>query len=209
MVNAYKFRGKQAGLPVNFGAYVMHYNKTLFEQAGRKLPDDTWTWDTFLDAPQGLTRPATDGSIGQFGFETRLHENVYSSWIWNAGGDLFNAEGSKPLFDKPESIEGMQYLIDLLHRHRVAIAPEVIMRQTGSNPYGTNIFGITGKVAMVFNAIYYLPTYRQSEGLQQKEWDIAPVPKGRKGGSPPTPPPGWPCGAAARPRTPPGPSCAT
>jgi multiple sugar transport system substrate-binding protein len=180
VINAYKFRGKQAGMPINFGAYVMHYNKTLFERAGRKPPDDSWTWDTFLDAAKALTRPATDGSLGQFGFETRLHENVYSSWIWNAGGDLFNAEGNKPLFDKPESIEGMQYLIDLLHRHRVGIAPEVIMRQTGSNPYGTNIFGLTGKIGMVFNAIYYLPVYRQAEGLQQLEWDIAPIPKGPK-----------------------------
>ncbi len=181
VINAYKFRGKQAGLPVNFGAYVMHYNKTLFERAGRKLPDDTWTWDTFLDAAKALTRPATDGTFGQYGFETRLHENVYSSWLWNAGGDLFNAEGTKALFDRPESIEGMQYLVDLLHRHKVAAAPEVIQKQTGSNPYGNNTFGLTGKVAMVFNAIYYLPTYRQSEGLQQMEWDIAPIPKGPKG----------------------------
>jgi multiple sugar transport system substrate-binding protein len=181
VVNAYKFRGKQAGLPVNFGAYVMHYNKTLFERAGRKLPDDTWTWDTFLDAAKALTRPSTDGTFGQYGFETRLHENVYSSWLWNAGGDLFNAEGTKALFDKPESIEGMQYLVDLLHRHRVAVAPEVIQKQTGSNPYGNNTFGLTGKVAMVFNAIYYLPTYRQSEGLQQMEWEVAPIPKGPKG----------------------------
>lgn len=182
VINAYKFRGKQAGLPVNFGAYVMHYNKTLFERAGRKLPDDTWTWDTFLDAAKALTRPSTDDTFGQYGFETRLHENVYSSWLWNAGGDLFSADGTKPLFDKPESIEGMQYLVDLLHRHRVAVAPEVIQKQTGANsPYGTNTFGQTGKVAMVFNAVYFLPTYRQSEGLQQMEWDIAPIPKGPKG----------------------------
>jgi multiple sugar transport system substrate-binding protein len=33
---------------------------------------------------------------------------------------------------------------------------------------------------MVFNAIYYLPVYRQAEGLQQLEWDIAPIPKGPK-----------------------------
>jgi multiple sugar transport system substrate-binding protein len=181
VIAAYKFRGKQVGLPVNFGAYVMHYNKTLFERAGRKLPDDSWTWDTFLEAAKALTRPSTDGTIGQYGFETRLHENVYSSWLWNAGGDLFNPEGTKPLFDKNESIEGMQYLIDLLHRHRVAIAPEIIQRDTGANPYSTNIFGFTGKVAMVFNAIYFLPTYRQSEGLTQMEWDIAPIPKGPRG----------------------------
>ncbi|HXI19259.1 MAG TPA: extracellular solute-binding protein, partial [Chloroflexota bacterium] len=125
VLTAYKFRGKQVGMPVNFGAYVMHYNKTLFERAGRKLPDDTWTWDTFLEAAKALTRPTTDGTFGQYGFETRLHENVYSSWLWNAGGDLFNPEGTKQLFDKNESIEGMQYLVDLLHRHRVAISPEV------------------------------------------------------------------------------------
>jgi multiple sugar transport system substrate-binding protein len=181
VINAYKFRGKQTGMPVNFGAYVMHYNKTLFERAGRKLPDDSWTWDTFLDAARSLTRPATDGSFGQYGFETRLHENVYASWLWNAGGDLFDAEGTKPLFDRPESIEGMQYLVDLLHRHRVAIAPEVVQRQTGSNPYGNNTFGLTGKVAMVFNAIYFLPSYRQAEGLQQMEWDVAAIPKGPRG----------------------------
>jgi len=182
VIGAYKFRGKQVGMPVNFGAYVMHYNKTLFERAGRKLPDDTWTWDTFLEAAKALTRPATDGTFGQYGFETRLHENVYSSWLWNAGGDLFNPEGTRQLFDKNESIEGMQYLVDLLHRHRVAISPEVILKQTGANsPYGTNTFGLTGKVGMVFNAIYFLPTYRQAEGLQQMEWDIAPIPKGARG----------------------------
>ena len=182
VINAYKFRGKQVGMPVNFGAYVMHYNKTLFERAGRKVPDDSWTWDTFLDAAKALTRPSSDAAtFGQFGFETRLHENVYSSWLWNAGGDLFNAEGTKALFDKPESIEGMQYLVDLMHRHRVGIAPEVVQKQTGSNPYGTNIFGMTAKIGMVFNAIYYLPVYRQSEGLAQTEWDVAPIPKGPKG----------------------------
>ncbi len=42
------------------------------------------------------------------------------------------------------------------------------------------VFGITGKVGMVFNAIYFLPTYRQAEGLQQIEWDVAPIPKGPK-----------------------------
>jgi multiple sugar transport system substrate-binding protein len=182
VLTAYRFRNKQIGLPILWGAYVMYYNKTLFEGAGRKLPEEAWTWDTFLDAAKALTRPASDpATLGQFGFETRLHENVYAPWIWNAGGDLFDAAGTKPLFDRPESIEGMQYLIDLLHVRRVAMAPEVIQQQTGSNPYSTNIFGVTGKVGMVFNAIYFLPTYRQSEGLQQAEWDIAPIPKGPKG----------------------------
>src|SRR5687768_10594079 len=35
VIEAFKFRNKQIGLPLTFGAYVLHYNKTLFERAGR------------------------------------------------------------------------------------------------------------------------------------------------------------------------------
>ena len=181
VIEAFKFRNKQIGLPLTFGAYVLHYNKTLFERAGRKLPDDTWTWDTFLDAAKALTRPSTDGSFGQYGFETRMHENAYASWLWNNGGDLFSVDGTKVLFDKPESIEGMQYVVDLIHRHRVTVTPEFTQKQTGANPYGTNAFGATGSVAMTTQAIFMMQTYRQADSLRQMEWDIAPIPKGPKG----------------------------
>lgn len=157
VLTAYKFRNKQAGWPVNWGAYVMYYNKTLFERHGRKVPDDTWTWDTFLDAAKALSRPSTDpATTGQYGFETRWHENVFAPWIWNAGGEIFNAEGTKCLLDKAETIEGLQYLVDLIHRHRVAVPPSEIT----THKLGTNAFGITGKIGMVWNAVYFLPTYR-------------------------------------------------
>ncbi|HET7769074.1 MAG TPA: sugar ABC transporter substrate-binding protein [Chloroflexota bacterium] len=179
VLTAYKFRNKQAGWPVNWGAYVLYYNKTLFERSGRKVPDDSWTWDTFLDAAKALSRPSTDAAVtGQYGFETRWHENVFAPWIWNAGGEIFSADGTKAMLDKNETIEGLQYLVDLIHRHRVAIPPSEIT----THRLGTNAFGITGKIGMVFNAIYFLPTYRQaSDGLNGQDWDIAPIPKGKAG----------------------------
>ena len=179
VLSAYKFRNKQAGWPINWGAYVMYYNKTLFERNGRKLPDDSWTWDTFLDAAKALSRPTTDPTVtGQYGFETRWHENVFAPWIWNAGGEIFSADGTKAMLDKNETIEGLQYLVDLIHRHRVAVPPAEIT----AHRLGTNAFGITGKIGMVFNAVYFLPTYRQaSDGLNGQDWDIAPIPKGKAG----------------------------
>jgi multiple sugar transport system substrate-binding protein len=176
---AYKFRNKQAGWPVSWGAYVMYYNATLFERNGRKKPDESWTWDTFLDTAKALTRPSADpATVGQFGFETRWHENVFAPWIWNAGGDIFDAAGTKCLLDKPETVEGLQYLVDLIHRHKVAISPADITQFK----LGTNAFGITGKVGMVWNAIYLMPTYRNaSDGLNGQDWDVAPIPKGPKG----------------------------
>jgi len=174
---AYKFRGKQVGLPILWGAYVMYYNKSLFGRFGRKLPDDSWTWDTFLDAAKALSRPSNDpATFGQYGFETRWHENVWAPWVWNNGGDLFTPDGLKMALDKPEAIEGLQYLIDLIHRHRVAPTSD----ELSNHKLGTNAFG-TGQVGMAWNAIYFLPTYRNSDALQQMEWDVAPIPKGKKG----------------------------
>jgi multiple sugar transport system substrate-binding protein len=177
VLNAYKFRGKQVGLPILWGAYVMYYNKSLFERFGRKLPDDSWTWETFLDTARALSRPSNDPAVfGQYGFETRWHENVWAPWVWNNGGDIFTPDGLKMALDKPEAIEGLQYYIDLIHRHRIAPTSDDL----SNHKLGTNAFG-TGQVGMVWNAIYTLPTYRNSDALQQMEWDVAPIPKGKKG----------------------------
>src|SRR5436190_8959265 len=74
VIAEYKGNGKQLGLPLLWGAYVLYYNRALFDQAGRKPPDDTWTWDTFLDAAKALTKPATDpAAMGTYGVELRNH----------------------------------------------------------------------------------------------------------------------------------------
>jgi multiple sugar transport system substrate-binding protein len=170
----YKFRGKQLGLPLLWGAYVIFYNKPMFDRLGRKPPDESWTWDTFLETARALTKPAADpATMGEYGVELRNHFNVWMSRVWNTGGDLFSADGLKCVFDSPEAVEAMQFVVDLMHRYKVApTAKELADRSLGSNAFGT------GKVGMVSNAIYYLPTYRQSEVA---DWDIAPVPKGKKG----------------------------
>jgi multiple sugar transport system substrate-binding protein len=177
VLGAYKFRTKQVGLPILWGAYVMYYNKNLFQKAGRKLPDDTWTWETWLDTARALTRPASDpATMGEYGFETRNHPNVWAPWVWENGGEIYSADGTKCLLDRPEAVEGVQYWLDLMWRWKVApTVTEIEERKLGTNAFGT------GKVGMVWNAIYFLPSYRSSEGLANVEWDIAPIPKGKKG----------------------------
>jgi hypothetical protein len=44
-------------IPANLNTGTIYfYNKTLFQQAGVQPPDDTWTWDTMLQAAQKMTR---------------------------------------------------------------------------------------------------------------------------------------------------------
>ena len=49
------YNGHLYGLPVNWSTMVMFYNKTLFDKAGVKYPDESWTWDDFRAAAQKLT----------------------------------------------------------------------------------------------------------------------------------------------------------
>ena len=171
VLDAYKYQGKQVGLPILWGAYVMWYNKTLFDIAGQAAPDATWTWDTFLAAAKALTKPSSDPAVfGQYGFETRNHQNVWSPWVWGTGGDLFSADGLTCTLSSPESIAGMQYVLDLMHKWKVAPTAKDLAAQKL-----TEAFGPTGKVAMIWNAIYLLPTYNKYTSF---EWDIAPIPKG-------------------------------
>src|SRR5207248_7421097 len=111
--------------------------------------------------------------FGQYGFETRNHQHPWSSWVWGTGGDLFSQDGLTCTLDQPAAMDGLQYLMDLMHRYKVAPT----LAELKQRNFGTNAFGMSGKVGMVFNAIYAVPNYWKVDLF---EWDIAPIPKGPK-----------------------------
>ena len=171
----YTWRAKLIAMPILISGLVLYYNKSLFDRSNRRPPDADWTWDTFLDAARGVTRPSSDpADLGEYGFEPFDHHNWFGSWVWNAGGDFWNADGTKCTLDTPEAIEGLQFATDLIHRWKVAPT----MQERDGRRLGWNAFN-TGKVGMVVHGPTQLPAYRQAADLW--ELDVAPVPKGKKG----------------------------
>jgi multiple sugar transport system substrate-binding protein len=87
-------------LPYDGGTYALAYNKDLFDKAQIKYPDDTWTWDNYVQVAARLTvdgngRRANDNGfdprqIQQYGSQT-LRGN-YWYWIWSNGGDILSAD---------------------------------------------------------------------------------------------------------------------
>ena len=45
------------------------------------------------------------------------------SFVWQAGGDILNADGTATALDKPESAAGIQFLQDLIWKHKVMADP--------------------------------------------------------------------------------------
>ena len=160
------------GLPRDLNTVALYYNKDMFDAAGIPYPDDTWTWDTLVDVGKQLTLDKDgDGTVDQWGLytETTDMENAWSSFVWQAGGDVLNADGTATALDTPESAAGIQFLQDLIWKHKVAADP-AIFAETG------DAFE-QGVAAMEINGSWLVPTH-EAAGINL---GIAPLPKGAAG----------------------------
>ena len=59
-LNAFKYEGKQYGIPNSFSTVMLFYNKNLFDKAGIAYPTDDWTWDDMEAAGKKIRALGSD-----------------------------------------------------------------------------------------------------------------------------------------------------
>ena len=111
LVDLYSLDGKQFGLPKDFDTIGLWYNKTLFDDAGVKYPDATWTWADLQNAAAKLTNK----SKGIYGIPASLEgqQNFYNT-ILQAGGYIISPDGKSSGYDDPATIKGLRFWTDLI-----------------------------------------------------------------------------------------------
>ena len=90
---AYKTDKGYFGLPRDFQTIVLFYNKDMFDAAGMKYPDESWTYDDFRAAAKKLTRRGPDGKPLQWGYQADMYdiEGNMSEAVWAYGGEVVSA----------------------------------------------------------------------------------------------------------------------
>jgi multiple sugar transport system substrate-binding protein len=167
--------GSRYGMPWYVNVMMLRYNKTLFERAGLRPPDDTWTHDTYREAAMKLTSWRGDEavSVGLY----------YPAWSWDRfwykieawGGVVVDPrDDTRAVFDSAEGLEAMEWCRKLLWDHR-AMAPLPLVTATGS---ATLLFG-TGRLGMMEEGGR---PKDQAEALkgQQISWAYTHAPRGPK-----------------------------
>jgi multiple sugar transport system substrate-binding protein len=133
-------------MPVSISADAMAYNLDLFEASGVKPPpqdpdDRSWTMDAFLDTAKKLTK-----GTQQFGFGGSYTCGV--NWM-NAptyfGYGPVDLRGKKVTINTPGFQRGLQYWVDMLHRHHVQPTSEEL---AAIRAVPNQAVFLTGKVAM-------------------------------------------------------------
>lgn len=170
LVDLYTVGGKRYGLPKDFDTVGLWYNKQLFDAAGVKYPDASWTWADFQSAAAKLT----DRAKGQYAIGANLssgQEYMYNT-IYQAGGYVISPDGKKSGYGEPATVEGVTFWTDLIRKGQ---SPDL---KTMTDTAALNLFE-SGKTAMYYGGSWNAAEFGGNEYTKGRV-DVAPLPKGRK-----------------------------
>jgi multiple sugar transport system substrate-binding protein len=167
LVDLYTYKGQLYGMPYFLDSIGLYYNKELFDKAGIKYPDESWTWDTLKENGAKLT----DKGKGIYGFIAPIgNQNGYYNFIQQAGGYVINPDKTKSGFDMPETLSAFNWMSDLMKQ---GISPSG-QQQLETDPL--QLFG-SGKAAM-FPAISV--NGPQLYKMLGDKLAVAPLPQGKQ-----------------------------
>ncbi len=166
----YSYEGNRYAVPKDVDTIALWYNKTMFDAAGVAYPDETWTWETFVDAAQKLTIK-NGNEVTQYGYcmSSDDYQEGYASWIYSYGGSMIDYDPLQSGFDKPETIEAMK-LLDSLLKSGAMPSQDVISENS------KDVLFSSGKVAMTTLGSWMLAGMKSNEYVVAN-CDVAVLPK--------------------------------
>jgi multiple sugar transport system substrate-binding protein len=171
ILKAFQWEGAQYALPRDVSNLVVFYNRSLLRKAGLPDPKPDWTWDDFLRYAKALT-VEKDGRRVQWGVSFQTFYLFWEPWVWSAGGSFYSPDHSRFLLNSPQSLEGLQFYLDLRYRHHVAPTPEEAQDR------GAFTMFLNGQTGMIVDGRWRVPTLKARAKF---DFDVVPFPRGKAG----------------------------
>lgn len=159
-----KFDGKQYGIPYRKTAWVLFYNKDLFDAAGMAYPTDDMTWDQFRETAKQITSgTGNDKTWGAY----------FHTWPQTWYGQGLQTGASIIDEDLTPFKEALQFKMDLEADGSVM----TYMDAKATNAHYKTEFA-KGKTAMNIIGDFHIQQLRDFEesGEITFDWDIAAMP---------------------------------
>lgn len=170
LVELYSADDAVYGIPKDYDTIGLWYNKTLFDAAGVAYPNETWTWDTMLEAAQKLNDPDN----GVYGILAPLNrQEGYHNFIFQNGGYVLSDDKTESGFRLDETIEAVQWYADLSVKHGVSPTQSQFAENTNLS------FFQSGRGAMGFFGSWMTGEMANNDYTAANA-DVAPLPKGKQ-----------------------------
>ena len=146
---------------------ALWYDKDHFDKEGVPYPpasvEKAWTWDQFVDVAQTLTKDTSGrnahdpnfdpNNIATYGVYISKDAWQLQGWAVGNGGGIISPDGKELWLDKPETIDAMQKIADLINVYHVSPHPA----QTGSLS-SDDVLLASGQVAMICQGTWIMGT---------------------------------------------------
>ena len=88
------------------------WNKNWFAREGIPDPDESWTWDTIVEAGKEFTVINDDGSAESYGMDKPVDGNSRMNfWIFQAGGAFYDEDYNGCLIKEDAPMEAFQWMV--------------------------------------------------------------------------------------------------
>jgi multiple sugar transport system substrate-binding protein len=161
--NAGVYRDTRYSIPLDVHPLGMFYNKAVLEKAGLDPAAPPLTADAYLAALDKLKAKGVQGHwMSPFPFTGEMQ---FSSLLWQFGGQLFDEQGTKPLFAETPGVQALTWMTDLVKNgyspKNVAQDADLVALRNGKNAFN-------------WNGIWTINTLREDKALQ---WGVTPLPQ--------------------------------
>ncbi|MGN0405526.1 MAG: ABC transporter substrate-binding protein, partial [Bariatricus sp.] len=174
MTNTYslfQYDGKYFGTVAGADTFVLFYNKTKLDEAGLDYPTADTTWEELAEMAEKTTKRDADGVPTSLGLSNSFGYYNFFPILYAHGGKFLDDMNNptKVVFDSPETVEALRWLQNTTNGGDFSPKGEDGTYLTGGFAAGEYTFHISG----VYDIVYMT-------GIQDFEWDIAPVPQSSK-----------------------------
>jgi len=149
------YKGKLIALPYLFDNRALFFRKDYLQEVGLDPAKPPQTWDELRQAAIKLTKMAGDGTWERAGFYNGTGFACFQAFVpllWQNGGSVLNAEGTKAAFNSDEGVEGLQLWTDMVRVDKVS--PVENMPDVGDMSAFT-----AGQVGLTFGGYWFLQQY--------------------------------------------------
>lgn len=133
-ITSYSLRNQLMGVPFSSETTLGYYNATWFQQAGVPTPNELpkWTWETQLETFAKLSKG--EGRDRVYGtFVSNHTQSGLAEYLYAAGGKIISDDGLTAECGSKQTIEAFQWVVDLIHQHKVAPEPTGWTKESGLN----------------------------------------------------------------------------
>jgi multiple sugar transport system substrate-binding protein len=165
LLQAFQFEGQTYGLPKDASPLALFVNPDMLSAAGVEVPT---TWEELQTAAQALT------SDGVYGLCLGAELPRVGAFIYQAGGGIYNEDGSELTIAEPESVEAIDFVLDM-HEAGSLMVPT----DTGASWCG-EAFGL-GQAAMTMEGNWLVPALEND--FPDTPFEINELPQGAAQGN--------------------------